>query len=71
MLIGKQKIAKDRKRKKSGTYTIDEIADLLGIDKSNLKIIKDEEYQNYLDECYYDGIDGMHPENFGDIDYLD
>lgn len=64
----KAKIAEDRKRKKSGTYTIDEIADLLGIDKSALRIIKDEEFQNYLDECYYDG---MHPENFGDIDYLD
>lgn len=63
----KSKVAEDRKRKKSGTYTIDEIADLLGIDKSALRIIKDKEFQNYPDECYYDG---MHPENYGDVEYM-
>lgn len=62
----KAKVTEDRRRKKAGTYTIDEIADLLGIDKWNLKIVKDEDLQCYPDECYYDGA---HPENYGDVAY--
>lgn len=46
-------------RKKNGTFTIDEIAEKLGISPTDLKIVDE-------NTTYYDGTC---PENYGELDY--
>ena len=57
----KEKKKKTDERHANGIFTIDEIANTLGISPTDLKIIDSEE-NNYM---FYDGT---RPEDFGEID---
>ena len=58
----KEKKKKTNERHANGIYTIDEIANKLGISPTDLKIIDSEENNYYM---FYDGT---RPEDFGEID---